>query len=258
MNIFSPHWYHLIAQMHFSTLILALLSTVSALAAPTREKRASKLSFFGVNESGPEFGEGNLPGVAGTDYTFPTLSTYDTFIDKGFNAFRLNVLMERLSPDSITGALDSTYLGKIQEQVEYVTGKGAYILISPHNFGRYNGAIITDATAFGIFWSNVATEFKSNSLVIFDTNNEFHDEGGQNVADLNQAAITAIRNAGATTQYIAVEGNAYTGAWTWTTQTGTDGLTNADTMGSLTDSSGKLLFEVRICNAQYFLPMACC
>lgn len=117
--------------------------------------------------------------------------------------------------------------------------------VQPHNFGRYYGDIITDTAAFAGFWSNVASEFKSNSLVIFDTNNEFHDEPGQLVADLNQAAIDAIRSAGATSQYIAVEGNAYTGAWTWTTATGTDGLTNAETMGSLTDPSDKILYEVR-------------
>lgn len=35
------------------------------------------------------------------------------------------------------------------------------------------------------------------------------------VAQLNQAAINGIRAAGATSQYIFVEGNSYTGAWTW-------------------------------------------
>lgn len=65
------------------------------------------------------------------------------------------------------------------------------------------------------------------------------------VAQLNQAAINGIRAAGATTQYITVEGNAYTGAWTWTTATGTDGKTNAQTMGSLTDSSAnKLIYQM--------------
>lgn len=35
------------------------------------------------------------------------------------------------------------------------------------------------------------------------------------VGQLNQAAINGIRAAGATTQYIFVEGNSYSGAWTW-------------------------------------------
>lgn len=96
----------------------------------------------------------------------------------------------------------------------------------------------------GQFWAHVAQEFKSNSRVIFDTDNEFHDEPGQLVADLNQAAIDAIRATGATSQYIAVEGNAYTGAWTWTTAQGTDGLTNAETMVDLQDPNNKILYEV--------------
>ena len=35
------------------------------------------------------------------------------------------------------------------------------------------------------------------------------------VGQLNQAAINGIRAAGATSQYIFVEGNSWTGAWTW-------------------------------------------
>jgi Cellulase (glycosyl hydrolase family 5). len=37
------------------------------------------------------------------------------------------------------------------------------------------------------------------------------------VLNLNQAAINAIRAAGAKSQYIFVEGNSWSGAWTWTT-----------------------------------------
>jgi hypothetical protein len=42
--------------------------------------------------------------------------------------------------------------------------------------------------------------------------------------DLNQAAIDAIRAAGATSQYIFVEGNAWSGAWSWTGASGTDSV----------------------------------
>lgn len=53
---------------------------------------------------------------------------------------------------------------------------------------------------------------------------------------MNQAAIDGIRAAGATTQYIAVEGNSYSGAWTWTSVN-----TN---LANLTDSANKLLYEM--------------
>ena len=59
--------------MRFGDTLLAASTVVLAVAAPSREKkkRASKFQFFGVNESGAEFGSGSLPGTLGTDYTWP-------------------------------------------------------------------------------------------------------------------------------------------------------------------------------------------
>lgn len=59
--------------MHFSSLV-PLALTGLAYAAPALEKRVSNLKFAGVNEAGAEFGNDNLPGVYGTDYTFPDKS----------------------------------------------------------------------------------------------------------------------------------------------------------------------------------------
>lgn len=56
------------------------------------------------------------------------------------------------------------------------------------------------------------------------------------VLNLNQAAIDGIRAAGASAQYIFVEGNAYTGAWSWTD-------TN-DNMKGLTDTEDKIVYEM--------------
>ncbi|KAI6880422.1 hypothetical protein KC318_g16663, partial [Hortaea werneckii] len=131
--------------MRLTSFLYTSLAVGNALAAPAPEssldKRAGNFKFFGVNEAGPEFGNQNLPGVYNKDYVFPTLSTYDTFISKGFNTFRLNIQMERLAPNAINGNLDTTYLNMIKEQVNYVTGKGAYMMINPHNYGRYYGQI---------------------------------------------------------------------------------------------------------------------
>ena len=227
-------------------LSLSVLATAAlALAAPTnKDKRANKLQFFGVNESGPEFGEGTLPGAYGKEYIWPTLSTIDTFMSQGMNTFRINTLMERMVPNQMTGSFDQGYMKNLTETVNYITNKGAYAMIVPHNYGRYYGNVFTDANAFKTFWKNTAAVYKSNSKVIFDTNNEFHDEAGSNVAAMNQAAIDGIRAAGATSQYIMVEGNAWTGAWTWTTTKGTDGKTNAETMGSLKDPQNKIIYQV--------------
>jgi endoglucanase len=116
--------------------------------------------------------------------------------------------------------------------VSYITGKGAYAIIDPHNFGshsnlsdsvlllttlagRYYEKVITDVAGFKAWWVTVAKMFADNDLVIFDTNNEYHTMEDSLVFDLNQAAINGIREAGATEQLILVEGNLWTGAWTW-------------------------------------------
>nr|AAB51451.1 endo-beta-1,4-glucanase [Macrophomina phaseolina] len=225
--------------MRLSTLLIAGSASL-ALAAPVQkeEKRASNFQFFGVNESGPEFGETKLPGTKNTDYVWPTLSTIDTFVGKGMNTFRVNILMERLTHNSLTASLDSQYLADLKTTVNYITGKGAYAMIVPHNYGRFNSQIITDTAGFKTWWTNVAKEFAGNSKVIFDINNEFHDMDQTLVVNLNQAGIDGIRAAGATSQYITAEGNSWTGAWTWTTSE------NGKTMAALKDPQNKLIYQM--------------
>ena len=53
---------------------------------------------------------------------------------------------------------------------------------------------------------------------------------------MNQAAINAIRAVGATSQYIFVEGNAWSGAWTWV-------ATNTNLV-ALTDPENKIVYEM--------------
>lgn len=60
--------------MRLSTL--SVVATFLGLAFTTPlKKRVKNFEWFGVNESGAEFGNTNLPGTLGTDYTFPTEST---------------------------------------------------------------------------------------------------------------------------------------------------------------------------------------
>jgi endoglucanase len=64
--------------MRFTDLLLASAGATLALAAPPTEKRAAgKFLFTGSNEAGGEFGEGNLPGTLGKDYTWPTTKSID-------------------------------------------------------------------------------------------------------------------------------------------------------------------------------------
>ncbi|KAH8884899.1 glycoside hydrolase family 5 protein [Thozetella sp. PMI_491] len=233
--------------MRFFDLWLGALAVGTAVAAPASHssasssvsKRASKFKWAGINESGAEFGNKNLPGRLGKDYTWPVHSAIDTMVDKGFNIFRIPIMMERLVPDKMTGTVNATYLSGLNDIVSYITGKNAYAIVDPHNFGRYYDKIITDVDGFKAWWTTTAKLYASNSKVIFDTNNEYHDMDNALVVKLNQAAIDGIRAAGATSQYIFVEGNSWSGAWTWTTTSG-----NSAGMGSLKDPNDKIVYEM--------------
>jgi endoglucanase len=146
--------------------------------------------------------------------------------------------MERLTPNTLTGPFDPLYLGNLTQQIDYITSKGAYAMVQPHNYGRFYGNIITDTSGFQTWWKNVAAVYKSNPLVVFDVNNEFHDMDQTLVFNLNQVAITGIRSAGATSQYITPEGNSWTGAWTWVSSG------NAASLVKLKDPNNKLVFQM--------------
>src|ERR1700761_3935698 len=70
------------------------------------------------------------------------------------------------------------------------------------------------------------------------TDDAVHDMDQNLVVRLNQAAINGIRGVGAKTQWIHVEGNSWTGAWTWT-KSG-----NGATMAALTDPSNKIMYQM--------------
>ncbi|KAI0602457.1 endoglucanase [Biscogniauxia sp. FL1348] len=208
----------------------------SAVAGAALFQGASALKWLGINLSSAEFGQGTYPGTWGTEFTFPANSSISTLIGEGFNIFRVAFAMERLVPDEMTGAVDEAYLANLTATVNMITEGGANAILDPHNFGRYYDTIITDTAGFGAFWETLATPFKDNELVVFDTNNEYHDMDQTLVLQLNQAAIDAIRGAGATSQPILVEGNSYSGAWTWNT-------TN-DNLKGLTDPADLLIYEM--------------
>ncbi|EPS38650.1 hypothetical protein H072_7611 [Dactylellina haptotyla CBS 200.50] len=210
--------------------------TTTTSSTPTGTK---KFTYVGVNESGAEFGENTIPGTLGKDYTWPSPSSIDYFVARGLNTFRVPTRMERITPPSsggLTGPFDSAYISGLDTIINYITNKGAYAIIDPHNYGRFNGAIITDTNAFKTWWTNVANRYKGNSRVIFDTNNEYNTMDQSLVVNLNQAAINGIRASGATNT-IFVEGNQWTGAWSWTS-------VNAATMITLNDPLNKLVFQM--------------
>ena len=103
-------------------------SSSSSLCPGTR----TKFAYFGVNESGAEFGNAVVPGELGKDYTWPSPSSVDFFMGAGFNTFRIPFLMERVSPPStggMGGPFNQTYLEGLKTIVSYITGKGGFAVV---------------------------------------------------------------------------------------------------------------------------------
>jgi endoglucanase len=197
----------------------------------------------GTNLSSAAFGP--IPGVYGTDYIYPPHSDVDYFTAKGFRIFRIPFLWERMQP-TLGQALDPTELGRLTDLVTYATSKNAYVLVDPHNYARYDGNVVGDtggptAAQFGDFWSRLAIVFAANPAVVFGLMNEPYGMATELwLADAN-AAIAAIRDAGAQ-NLIFVPGNGYTGAYDWTDNA--YGTPNSTVMLGVKDPLDNYVFEV--------------
>jgi endoglucanase len=197
---------------------------------------------LGVNLAGGEFGTpDHVPGIFGTDYIYPSHTEIDYYAAKGMSVIRLPFLWERIQ-HSENGPLDGAELARVDDVVSYATGKGLKIEIEPHNYGYGFGALIGSAqtpnAAFADLWGKLAFHYQSNPSVIFGLMNEPHDQSASVWLGSANAAIAAIRAAGAS-QEILVPGSYYDGAWTWTTSD------NATVIGTgVQDPSHNFAFEV--------------
>lgn len=116
-----------------------------------------------------------------------------------------------------------------------------------------SGSIIgntTDPTAatteqFAAFWGELAARFANNTNVIFGIMNEPHDMPTSLVLQNDQAAVTAIRAAGAN-QLILVPGNGYTGGHGWTQNTGSTGTDepSSDYIYKITDPANNWAVDI--------------
>ncbi|WP_308368134.1 MULTISPECIES: glycoside hydrolase family 5 protein [unclassified Microbulbifer] len=204
--------------------------------------------FKGVSLAGADFGESNLPGVFGTDYTYPNQDEVDYYKSKNMNIIRLPFRWERLQP-TMNQAFDSAEFARLDEFVTQATAKNMYVLLDPHNYARYYGNLIGSSqvpnSAFADFWSRLANEYKDNSHVIFGLINEPHTMPTEQWISAANAAAAAIRNTGAT-NLITVPGNAWTGAHSWNhTWYGT---ANATALLDFVDPGNNFVVEVH----QYF------
>lgn len=209
----------------------------SSLSTPATTDASGLL--MGINLSGGEFG--SIGSAYGVGYTYPTRSEVDYYAKKGLDVIRLPFLWERVQKSQYA-ALDQTELSRIDEIVNYAASKGLKVVIDAHGYGKGFGSLIgsgsTSDGAFADFWGKMAGHYASNPNVVFGLMNEPNQQNATTWLKSANAAIGAIRQAGATNQ-VLVPGTYWDGAWTWTTSD------NAAVIGTgIKDPANNFAFEV--------------
>lgn len=190
------------------------------------------------------------------------------FVEKNkLNMFRLPVAWQYLVNGKLGGTLDATAFGSYDKLMKACLATGAHCIIDIHNYARWNGQIIGQPGGptkedFSSLWKQLATKYAAEERVGMGLINEPHDSKHTapssyvqpsyelidstvpnlaSWAGICQAAVTAIRGAGATSQMIFLPGNGYTAAGSFVSggsAAALAGVTNPDR------STTNLIFEV--------------
>ncbi|KAI0883503.1 glycoside hydrolase family 5 protein [Annulohypoxylon maeteangense] len=221
--------------MYFKTFFL--LATARVVLA--------KVQFLGVAIAGGDFGcqiDGSCP-LKSTQLPNNNdgVAQMQHFVkDDGINILRLPISWQFLVNDKLGGNLDSTNLAKYDQLVQSCLATGAHCMIDIHNFARWNGGIIgqggpTD-DQFTSLWSQLAKKYAGNQNVVFELMNEPHDLDIGAWVNTCQKAVTAIRQAGATSQMILLPGTNFDSAATITTTGGASQLLGIKNPDGTTDN----------------------
>ncbi|TWU76140.1 hypothetical protein ED733_000467 [Metarhizium rileyi] len=156
--------------------------------------------------------------------------------DDGMNTFRLSMSWQFITARQVSGELDKINFGNFDKLVQACLDLGAYCMLDLHNFARYDDGIIgqggpTDEVFAGL-WKQLATYYAKSDRIIFGLMNEPHDLDIKLWAKSCQAAVTAIRKAGATSQIILLPGTNFASAETFVS-TG-----SADALAAITNPDG--------------------
>lgn len=196
---------------------------------------------YGVNITG---GEGWAIDSAGTlDYRMPSEWQLEYFAAKGFTQIRVMTSWELLQP-TLNGALNTKYINEIKAIVAKADALGLEIVLDVHNYGKFKGELIgspaVPVSTFVDLWGKLASTFKAADNVTFGLMNEPLQETAADWLVAANAAISAIRAAGAD-QLIYVPGAYWDGAWSWVSG---DNDTVIGGPGKIVDPLHNYAFEV--------------
>ena len=203
---------------------------------------AQPLPFTGVNLAGGEFGspKPSNTGLYGKNFIYPSTAEMEYFAVKGVNVFRFPFQWPVLQPEA-KKPLNPVERARFQKVVTEMTDKGLVVLLDPHDYARYYDKVVGSADVpsdvLADFWGQMAAQFKDNPRVWFGLMNEPHDMPTDQWRDAANAAIAAIRKAGAK-NLILVPGNGWTSASGWADNH------NDTAMLKIHDPANHYIFEV--------------
>jgi aryl-phospho-beta-D-glucosidase BglC (GH1 family) len=175
------------------------------------------MDLVGVNTAGASFGHPGSTDSIGTTHTYTAHGTIDYYASKGMDVIRLDLKWERVQRD-LGGPLDETEMTHVDDVIAYARSKGVAVIVSLHNFGKYEDALIGSAavptSAFVDVWDKLASRYQDSPNVIFGLMNEPHAHSATQWLPIANSAIKAIRDAGAA-QEILVPGTYWDGAHSW-------------------------------------------
>jgi len=219
-------------------------STRSTSASATPSSVLSGLPRLkGVNEAGYDFSVYTNGSFSGVGYA-PPASQFTHFASQGVNAFRVPFAWQLMTP-TLGGTIDSSFWSRYDATVQQGLATGAYVILDLHNYARWNNAIINQGgptnAQYASVWSQIASRYASNPKIIFGIMNEPHDLPSISPwVQAVQAAVNAIRAAGATSQIILIPGSSWSSAQALPTEAGPQLLTVTDPAGGV----NKLVFDV--------------
>lgn len=206
-------------------LILALLLSGNADAHLFRGAQSSDGAVLvGIDVSSLESTPPGIPCPATTGID-PECQYYHS---KNLNTLRVAFSWEKIQP-TLGGALDTTYLGYLQNIIRQTNLLNMKVILDCHNFGYYNGNAIGSVSGptyaqFANLWLRIATAVVGqSSLSGYDFMNEPQNmPTATTVPEMYQAAVTAVR-AIDTVSTIYLEGNGFASSFDWLNNTGTGG-----------------------------------
>lgn len=199
---------------------------------------------FGVNMAGAEFGEGQLPGVLGTNYIYPSdQNEFNYFTNKGLTLIRIPFRWERVQNNAF-GPLSPADISGLRASLDAANNANQKVILDMHNYARYYNAQLqmADAAKLADVWKKLALEFRNHpALWGYEIMNEPHDLAIGEVGwkDLAQAAVDAIRTAD-TTHFVLIPGYSWQSADRWPQV--------SDILKTIVDPVSKLVFAAH----QYF------